>query len=100
MKVCNKIYIYSLIWFTIGYSSIIIASNKNNLWFLSGAGLFSIIFIFRMWTIKCPKCKKPVSGLGTPFLFTPRMRELSYLSIRNPRCLSCGFYLKNESKKS
>ena len=100
MKVCNKIYIYSLIWFIVGYSSIIIASNKNNLWFLSGAGLFSIIFIFRMWTIKCPKCKKPVSGLGASFLFTPRMKDLSYFNIRNPRCISCGFYLKNESKES
>ena len=99
MKVRTKMYIYFLIWFVISYVSGIVASNKNNLWFLSGAGLFSIIFIFRMWTIKCPKCKKPVSGLGTPFLFTPRMRELSYFSIRNPRCLSCGFYLKNEHNK-
>ena len=100
MKVRTKMYVYFLMWFVISYGSGIVASNKNNLWFLSGAGLFSIIFIFRMWTIKCPKCKKPVSGLGTPFLFTPRMRELSYFSIRNPRCVSCGFYLKNERKKS
>ena len=101
MKVRTQMYFYLLVWFIFAYVSVIIASIKNNIWFFSGAFLALILLVWRMWTIRCPKCQKPVSGgLGRiPIIFTPMIRDPSYRSILNPRCKSCGYYLKNEEKK-
>ncbi len=105
MKARSKILLYIICWLVLGYTFIVMGSLFNKPVFFLMLAITIVALQISLWSIRCPKCGRPISGINGLSLrhfrhAIYRSYSLKYKNIRGKigklRCRNCGFDLKEE----